>query len=250
MSKLQELLQDEELKAEYDAAIEEAKRPLLENADKILRQKASATTSVDRINELGGVDKFQLLLDAERTAKDNQAKAVQQAAIDKGDVESLTAQWKERLDAKDDIISTLQNRSINDKILTDIAKSVSSHNGNYDLLNPLIQNRVKGKMTDVGVVLEVKNADGSPMLDKDGNPASISHLVKELKADDTYGGAFAASGMSGTGSVQSGTTTSNSRPILDPKTQGFDMQKAIAWAGTATEEELADAEAQRAASKR
>ena len=57
------------------------------------------------------------------------------------------------------------------------------------------------------LTLKIKTETGDPATDKEGKPLSIAGLMEEIKADDSYAGAFASSGLSGAGARQSGKQT-------------------------------------------
>ncbi|WP_156137627.1 hypothetical protein [Methyloceanibacter caenitepidi] len=72
--------------------------------------------------------------------------------------------------------------------------------GAVDLLLPHVQRHTRVKETDGKFVVEVVDGEGNARIaDSKGTPMGIKDLISEMKASDTFGRAFDASGQSGSG---------------------------------------------------
>lgn len=84
---------------------------------------------------------------------------------------------------------------------SEINFALSKHGGNPELLAHLIASRTSVDRTEDGKFqLKVMGPDGQPRFKGDRH-LSVDDLVTEMKADKTYAGAFAASGISGSGAA-------------------------------------------------
>lgn len=77
--------------------------------------------------------------------------------------------------------------------------------GSVDLLLPHVQRHTRVKEEDGRFKVEVVDADGnSRIADAKGTPMGIKDLIAEMKASETFGRAFDASGNSGSGMTPGG----------------------------------------------
>jgi len=74
---------------------------------------------------------------------------------------------------------------------------------------PILKQRIKVVDSDGKLVVKVLEENGDPSINKDGEPLSISALVKSLKDDEAFAGAFNSSGLSGGGSKPTTTASKN-----------------------------------------
>lgn len=77
--------------------------------------------------------------------------------------------------------------------------AIAEAKGSVDLLLPHVLNSTKSEITDDGVKVRVLQEDGSDRVNGKGDPMSIGEFVADMKASDTFGRAFEASGHSGSG---------------------------------------------------
>jgi len=230
MSKLEELLKENpELAAEFEALAEEKAAGLKTNRDKAHEARIKAQNELNAYNELGGLDTFKTLLEKQDEAKNVAAQAEKERIEASGDINALNESHKAQVASLHDTITGLQSSMVNDRITAEVNKAISSHNGISDLLEPVVMGRIAGKMTDVGVALQINNTDGSVMLNEDGTQANVNDLVKSLKSSETLGVAFKATGKSGTGSVQSSAIAMAPDVILDPNAEGFNLTAALEY---------------------
>jgi len=82
--------------------------------------------------------------------------------------------------------------------------AIAEHKGSVDLLLPHVMNSTKTEVGDGDVKVRVLQEDGSDRVNGKGDPMSIREFVAEMKASDTFGRAFEASGASGSGMTSGG----------------------------------------------
>lgn len=128
------------------------------------------------------------------------ADKMKQAESDK-DIEAIKAQMaelhKQELDTykskAENLTAELNKIKIDNVALDAIAKE----RGIAELLTPYVKQRTR--LTEDGKV-EVLTADGKPMVDKDGNSIGVHGLVKSLKENKAFAGAFEGTTHTGGGS--------------------------------------------------
>lgn len=85
------------------------------------------------------------------------------------------------------------------------ATAIANAKGSAKLLMPHIKDRARVEKEDGKYIVRVYTPDGKSVLyNDDGEPASIEYLVAQLKEDQEFGVAFAASGATGGGTPPSG----------------------------------------------
>jgi hypothetical protein len=83
-------------------------------------------------------------------------------------------------------------------------KELESEKGSTALLMPVIRSRSKVVKEGDEYVVRITNEDGTPAIDNQGNPLTVSGLVKSLKEHDSYKRAFDSEGTSGGGTPPGG----------------------------------------------
>jgi hypothetical protein len=168
----------------------EKEREAAREAARKLKAVQEANSGIDR-------EKYEALLEKERTAEEEKLKKA--GEWDKMR-EQMVSKHGEALSAKDKEIQRL-TQEIN-AIKRDVAvvEAISKAKGNVELLKPHVLSRVKLNMDDFSV--QVLEADGTtPKVDGNGNPVTIDALVGEMSSSKTFASAFAGSTESGSGSV-------------------------------------------------
>lgn len=100
-------------------------------------------------------------------------------------------------------------KSAVDGLVTD---AVAEKEGNITLLRPHLVARVRTDVDEEGEVsMTILGANGDPMEDKHGNPATVKALVEEFANSETFAAAFKASGIGGSGAreTRGGRTQNN-----------------------------------------
>ena len=135
-----------------------------------------------------------------KSGQDELKKLKMKQAEDGGDFESIKKQMN---DAHAEEKSTWESEKSGYKSqLTDLKinntamDAISKERGNTELLMPYIKNRTR--MNDDGTV-QVLDGKGQPMVNDQGENLGITDLVKELKSDNSFAGAFEGTGHSGGG---------------------------------------------------
>lgn len=118
----------------------------------------------------------------------------------KGEWEKLRTQMNDKhaldLKAKDETIGQMKKRLEAELIDAKAVSAIAAAKGSPDLLLPHVQRHVKVD-DDFNVV--VVDGKGDPRVNGKGEPLSISDLIEEMKANETFGRAFEGSGHSGSG---------------------------------------------------
>lgn len=128
------------------------------------------------------------------------------------------------LDAKNNKLSSLQNKLISSAIDSTITNAIAKYEGIPELLKPMLSTRMKTELDDnAQLKITVLNQDGTAMF-KNGEEATVEDLVAELKANEIFAGAFKAKPVSG-----SGTRTNTTRPtvVVDPNDPNFNLSKLM-----------------------
>lgn len=237
MATLKELIEKGELsQKDLDDYEEEKTSGLKANRDKANTKRASVEADLEIFNNLGGIDVFKQLIESAKTSKADLDAAKLDKAEKDGNYDTIVKDRDATIVAKDELIVKMTASMVNEKVNSQITKSISDHGGNMNLLQHVLASRVSGKMTDEGIVIIVNDADGNVM-HVDGNKATVDQLVVALKADESYGAAFAGSNKSGANSKQSNSNPpSNTTVIMDSKDKNFNMTKAMEFATEHPEE--------------
>lgn len=123
------------------------------------------------------------------------------------DKETLTKKFTIDIESKDKTIGNLTNQLEKHLIENAAIAAINEAGGSTALLLPLIAQRAKVVASDNGTLgIKIIGDDGTERLSpKAGSidSMSIAELVGELRADTKFGGAFKASGTSGSGATSS-----------------------------------------------
>lgn len=118
-------------------------------------------------------------------------------------VEKLRAQMQEEVAKREQAAKAWQGRFESALLERELAEAIGAENGIPDLLMPLVRGQVRVVQDGDTFAAQVHDPDGSPRLVA-GKPMTPRQLVASLKADEKFGGAFKASGASGSGSTSTG----------------------------------------------
>ena len=101
----------------------------------------------------------------------------------------------------------LQDAIVNSKII----EAIHKEEGNIDLLIPHVKSQVEMVKDSHGVWKpEVINKEGNPRIgDSEGNPMTITQLVQEMKAQDTFAAAFPGANSTGSGHTETNESTTH-----------------------------------------
>lgn len=142
------------------------------------------------------------------------------AAKDDKQVEKLRTQMQEEIAKREKEASSWRGRFENTLVEREIAEALAAEGGIPDLLLPMMRGQVRVVEEGGNFSAQVHDSDGSARLVA-GKPMTARQLVQSLKADPKFGGAFLASGASGSGA----SSTSGQRPNTGEKTS-FDKIKS------------------------
>lgn len=187
----------EDKRAEFTQALEafvaEQKRPL----------------EVKRDELLGKLNKVK---DAERAAQE----AAELERVEKlktsNDIESIRKQYQELLDAQTRKTTELTQSLVNRELQASLQSAINGADGIAELLEPHLKSRVKAEMIEGVTKLTVLNADGTPKIGANGQPASVADLVGEFKSNTLFAGAFRAQVQTGAGAKASEKATAAKNP--------------------------------------
>lgn len=155
---------------------------------------------------LEGIDPEKYRSMESAAAKIEEDRAIKAGEFDSIKKQMLDAHGKEKasLEAK---ITTI-SKSLEENVLkAQITDAIAKADGSTLLLSPHVASRTK---LDENYHPVVVDDAGNVRVKADGKPMTISDLITEMKTDvDNYGGAFKASGASGSGSQQSNGQSGN-----------------------------------------
>jgi gas vesicle protein len=120
------------------------------------------------------------------------------------------------------------------QVESEIAAAVAEAGGSFDLLGPLLAQRVKPITQENGkIVARPVDSNGNPLLtNKTGEVGdmTVSEFIHDLKNDSKYAGAFAGQGVSGTGTTSAGARRAAGTSALDnlPATDHIGRMQAAA----------------------
>lgn len=205
----------EEMKAEYEVSGEGFKLKLDGHVSEDNEKLISALKSERDANKT---------LTKEKASLSKQVSDKKQSDIDaSGDIEaikkSLTDSHTEAMQKLVDQNSNLTRTIEKDLIENSILKVLSDADiqGNPPLLLPIMKNRMSVKQGEDGTYsTSINGEDGKPLL-KDGNPLSIKDFASQLKADESFSGAFKStlSGGSGSPTNHNNQSVNNSSGVID-----------------------------------
>lgn len=148
---------------------------------------AKAKGAVKRLEEFEGIDPEK---EADKMA-DSKFQAAKTQLIEKHNGE--LASRDERISALTGTVSSL----LIDQVAT---AALAEAKGSVDLLLPHIKNNTRVKEADGKFTVEVVDKDGNARIGNGkGDPMTIKDLIAEMKASESFGRAFDASGASGSG---------------------------------------------------
>lgn len=192
-------LDDEALAEKLIAKSTDDEKGLVNKRDELLGKN---TTYKDNLAKFDGLDpdKYREMLkqietiDEKNMMDKGEFEKIRQKLVDANEDErKVSAQEKEKLRAQ------LENYMIDSAA----AKAISESDGNIKLLMPIIKGRVDIIDNDGTLTVQIKSDSGEPATDKEGKPLTMTGLLEEIKADESYSGAFASSGLSGGGAKPS-----------------------------------------------
>lgn len=167
------------------------------------KERRAARDAMAKLKQYEGVDpeEYQRLKEAAEKAEEERRRK-------EGDFEALLKQHQEKhakeLGKKDERITMLTRALESALIDAEASKAISDEGGSVVLLLPHVRGRARMVEEDGTFRVEILRTDATPMMGDKGERATFKDLVKELKASDEYGRAFASSGASGGGSRSGG----------------------------------------------
>ncbi|RLE28255.1 MAG: hypothetical protein DRJ65_00060 [Acidobacteria bacterium] len=119
--------------------------------------------------------------------------------------DQLTTKHSEEMEAKDLKVSQLVTTVEHQLIDVEAVRALAEAGGVSELLLPHVKSRARAVEEDGVYVVRVIDEKGKTRIsDAAGTPMTIKNLVAEMKTNETYMPAFAASGESGSGSTKGG----------------------------------------------
>jgi len=205
-------LSEDDVMAKLIAKSTEDEAGLVSKRDELLGKNASYKENLAKFEGVDA-DKYREMLKQIETIDEKNL-------MDKGDFEKIREKLLSGFDderkAFTDSETKLRSQLESMMIDAEAAKAVGEADGNLKLLMPIIKSRVAIVDDNGKLVIQIKTEGGDPATDKEGKPLSIAGLMDEIKADESYSGAFASSGLSGAGarpSVKSGKVDTESKVI-------------------------------------
>jgi len=177
----------------------------LESKNKQLLGETKAAKEAARVNEeklkaFEGID-----LEEINALKQAQEEQAQKKAEEEGKYSELLAanaeKHKAEVEALKESAETYKGRLKNKSMESEILVALEKEKGNATLLMPAIKARVESTDTDKGFNFSGLDQNGKPMLDENGQPATIADVVAHLKTLEEYQPAFEATRISGSGSL-------------------------------------------------
>lgn len=130
--------------------------------------------------------------DGKQQTKDNPRIAELERKLDRA-----KKRGEDDLAQRDDQITKLTKAIGENSLKADASEVIAAAAGSVKGLMPHVKGRVKTEVDEDGQVdLVILAANGEPMEDSKGNPASLKDLVEELRRDEDLGGLF-KSGLGG-----------------------------------------------------
>jgi len=200
---------DPETKAAIEAAAIQAAKGIMEAEHAGLLAKRDELlgdnkTLRDKLNNFEGVD-----ADEFRNMKTEAERAEEEKLRKDKDFDQILANQETKLQGvigeKETALQKLRNELHREKITTVATRALADAKGSAELLMPHMTARMA--LDDDNAVV-VNGKDGTPMFNGQGQRASVTDLVAELKSDPVMSRAFDAGVVSGTGSRNSGNGTS------------------------------------------
>lgn len=118
-------------------------------------------------------------------------------------VEKLRAQMQEEVAKREKDAAAWRGRFESALLERELAEAIAAESGIPDLLLPMLRAQVRVVQEGDTFAAQVHDQDGSPRLAA-GKPMTPRQLVASLKAESKFGGAFKASGSTGSGSTSTG----------------------------------------------
>jgi len=147
--------------------------------------------------------------------KEELQKREAEEAKKRGDYDALEKQLKEN-HAKEIKELTAQVKALKQALESsfveaEVTSAIASAKGIPDLLGPIIHKHVKAEEKDGKLHLTVLGLDGKQRFkDGQGAPFTLTDLIAELKANETFGRAFEGTGASGGGTHPGGANVNTS----------------------------------------
>lgn len=187
---VKDIIMKPEVLSVFEAAHNAATSGLIANKTALLNEKGQLKAFIDGF---GGQDK--LKADLEELAARRAAPSKSQ------DVEAVRSDLGKKLTDKETELNTLRGAIAQEKVhgfIRDAFKDAED----LDLVLPFIEKRVKHVIgADGKVQVEVLKADGTPMLGKLADPASLTDLAEEFKNSEKFGKFFRAENKGGGGAT-------------------------------------------------
>lgn len=203
-------LDDESLAQKVLEKHKEEETGLLSKRDELL---GKVTKYKEDLSKYEGVD-----LDEYVRLKKKMEELNEKDLIDKGDFEAIKKKMLDQFEQEKggllEQTNTLKSQLESMMVDSEAAKAIAELGGNHKLLMPLIKQRISVVDKDGKIVVQVKAEDGTPAVDGKGNPISITDLVRQMKEDENYAGAFVSSIKSGGGARPTQTTANNGNDTL------------------------------------
>lgn len=184
-------------KPEVLAVFEKVVTPLVTAKGTLLNEKKTLQADIDA---LGGLEKVKASLTEYTTLKGQTEEERNKAIKASADVEAVRSDLAGKLQTAQQSADAWRNkfadRSLNNLVMT----AVSAAEGDPELLMPFLKSRIKSTMDEAGnVKVDVLKADGTPMLNANGDAAGLTDLVNEYKNSERFGVMFKASNKGGSG---------------------------------------------------
>lgn len=158
----------------------------------------------------------------------------------------LNDKHKKELETRDSTINDLRNRLHTTYLDNLLGEAIRKGEGEPRLLMHEMRSRVRIKDENGVLSHEVLGKDGKAWtvdVEGESKAATLDDLVKEYKADDVFGLAFAGSGQGGTGSTGSGGRPAGKRGSANPwKAENWNVsaQAKIAEENPALAKQMSD----------
>jgi hypothetical protein len=231
-------LEDPETKAAIAAAAQEAAKSLIESEHAGLIAKRDELLGINKtlkenLKTFDGVDADQF-----RSMQSEAEKAEEDKLRANKDFDTILSNQQTKLQGvigdKDASIEKLKGQLHKEKITTVATRALAEAKGSPELLMPHLTNRLS---LDDDMAVVVNDKAGGRMFNGQGEPATISDLVDEMKNDPIMSRAFDAGVKSGTGARSSGNSgaagagaTTAGNPFVrdkDGRWNAFDGMKLV-----------------------
>lgn len=186
--------EDPNVEKDLQSYIESQEAGLRSKRDELLGKLNAANSIIDKVQELGGMEQIE--------------QRIKTPPKDTGNDEQVNQLRKQ--------VEQMRNSAIQERISSKLSSAILKEGGVAMLLEPVLKSRVRGSVDDSGLInVEVLDKSGNIMF-VNGEKASVEHLVKEFKSDNTFSGAFIGNKSSGTGSNNAGGTDTPPPPTDNP----------------------------------